>query len=559
MSQKNKRHFLSKFLKIVFCCLLVGLGISVCAQSTLDTIGIHRKMSKAEIHYTIVLGAFAKLEYATRFSDLVEKYGYDPFVLKKKKSKLLMVCIFVLNNEADTKDKLLKIKQDAPFFKGVWALKYNGLEFDGLPVATTLASDSMTQVTVGASTSDSLPVGINNRVDGNDLDLTTPIAHNAGSTYENELPAFLVLPYIEKVALGYQMLFWMALMAFFFGINVAFVAIVVVVSNYVKNSRTNYYTKQRQHVIAILSSLLFDGDDVKDTTQEEAVNSLRLLTSRRDRQVIIDVLLEIKRNLTGNNSERIIELYDELKLAEVSKSKLRSLSRYPRASGIRELAYLGNESYSKIILPYLNSKKQIVQTEAIMASVLLEKQNPFGFLNHTDRPFVRWMQLCAYSTLYFNDIQPPKLQSLLSHHDPQIVLFGLRMIAIYNQLDATREVSRCLVNPDPKIRQVAIQTSVVFENWRVKALLKRRYLQESPRVKTEILNAINSFAGNDDIPFLIDLAKTGSFIEVREVVSRLYLMEGLGRESLTDLNQSLNGSLSMFIKHASDLNTNIAV
>lgn len=368
-----------------------------------------------------------------------------------------------------------------------------------------------------------------------------------------------LLSFFEQMPLEGKLLFFLALFAFFFLFNIAFVALVVVISNDIINRRKAWYTKQRQQVIEVLSPLLIGEGELNTEEHEHIENTLRSHVSRRERQVIIDVLLESRRNLTGNAATLLSVLYERLQLDKVSVSSTRSVNPYSCVMGIRELAFLGSKPYSSVLSPYLNSRNPNVRTEAILAYILLYKESPLGFLDYLHHPFVRWIQLSAYYTMYFNDVQPPTLRRFLSHHDPQVVLWRLRLISIYNQLDTTRDVSRCLISPDPKIRQVAIQTSLSLENWKVKELLKKQYTDEPLTVKLEILKVLNYFAGSEDMPFLKILVSSGTFIEVREAVRILYNMGENSRKELTDLNSSMGGTLIRYINHVAEPKNSITL
>lgn len=367
------------------------------------------------------------------------------------------------------------------------------------------------------------------------------------------------LSFFEQLTLESKLLFFLTMFAFFFLFNITTVTIVVVISNKSINRRKAWYTKQRQYVIEVLSPLLVGEGEIQAGQQDQIENNLRSFTSSREKQVIIDVLLEARRNLTGNAASVLSVLYERLQLSKVSVSSTRSVNLFRRVMGLRELAYLGSKPYSSVLSPFLNSRNPNVRTEAILAYILLDKQSPLGFLDKLHHPFVRWTQLSAYYTMYFNDVRPPILRQYLNHHDPHVVLWCLRLIAIYNQLDTMRDVSRCLTSADPKIRLVAIQTSLSLENWKVKELLKKRYQDEPLPVRLEIIRVISYFAGCEDMPFLKTLVTVGTFQEVREAVRILYNMGENTRKELDDLDHSMSGTLTRFINHVAVAKNNITI
>ena len=363
--------------------------------------------------------------------------------------------------------------------------------------------------------------------------------------------------FFESLSLGYRLLLYFALFAFFFLVNITVVATIIILSNWLMNYRSRWYEQTRQEIIDILSPLFF-SDEENLSEREQAERELHKFTSVREKQVIIDVMLEARRNLSGNSVDMLSELYGRLKLDRVSIASAKSMSTYRRIMGIRELAYLSDRSYSAFLAPYLRSRNQLVRLEAVLAYILMEKESPMGFLEYLDRPFTRWIQLSAYYTMYFNNVEPPSLRMMLRYNDSQLVVWFLRLVAVYSQLDAAREVTRCLTNPSPEIRIAAIQTSLALENWKVKDLLKWRYIDEPLKVRIEILKFINYFAGAEDVPFLTESLNKGTFSEVREVVRILYQMD-YNEQGLYKLNHSLPRELRHFVNHVAEPKNRIAV
>ena len=369
------------------------------------------------------------------------------------------------------------------------------------------------------------------------------------------------LTFFERLSLGYRLLFFLAAFAFFFLLSVVFVALVVVISNRIENRKDKWYTGMRKHVIDVLSPLLFNPDELKTHEHEQAENTLELLTRKKEKQVIIDVLMEARRNLTGNSVSVLSQVYKKLRLYKVSKSSVRSFQRWRKVQGIRELSYLGTQSemHHSVLHRYLNSRHQSLRLEAVLAYILEKKQDPMGFLDYLDRPLTRWIQLSAYYTMYFNNVSPPLLGKYLQHENPQVVIWCLRLIAIYNQVEEIEAVTSCLTCENEVIRQVAIQTSLALENWEIKNVLKNRYYEEPALVRIEILRFTRHFAGDEDFPFLKKVVNTGEFSEKQEAVRILYELGEEGRSSLFEADRSMGGKLKPFIRHVAEIKNRVAV
>ena len=126
------------------------------------------------------------------------------------------------------------------------------------------------------------------------------------SVFFRELPGEF-LSFVEKISLGYRLLFYLILFALFFLVNIAFVIVVTVISNWIFNKKEHYYESKRKEIIEIVSPYFYD--ELEKDEEDEILKQLSQYTSRKDRQIILNVLLEGKRNFVGESSSKIKDLY----------------------------------------------------------------------------------------------------------------------------------------------------------------------------------------------------------------------------------------------------------
>lgn len=381
------------------------------------------------------------------------------------------------------------------------------------------------------------------------------------NTVWSTIPGFVsFITFFEHLSLGYRLLLFLGLFAFFFLLNIVFVLLVVTISNHNINRKKRRYNNTREYVIEILSPLLYDSDNEIRQDQETAKQALKKLKTNKEKQVIIDVLMEARRNLTGNSINLLLEFYEHLKLYKLSESSIASFRWYAKAQGLREISYLGErlKRDDSLLKKYLNSRNHKLRLEAILAFILV-KDEPLGVLDYLNKPFSRWIQLSAYYTMYANSVEPPLLGNNLEHNNPQVVMWCLRLIAIYNQVETSNKVTRCLIHKSEQVRKVAVQASVAIENWRVKGLLKKRYFNESIHVKIEILNLISHFSDSGDTQFLLAVIRSGEFIEVLKAAGILYQLDGDARNVLYAIDEKQDKQLALIIKHVAEPLNKVAV
>ena len=104
----------------------------------------------------------------------------------------------------------------------------------------------------------------------------------------------------------------------------------------------------RDEIQDSVTEYLFD----ENATRPQHVDQLR---SSRDKQVLIDEIMQLYANLSGEISNRLRELYIDLGLDNESVQKTQSPQWYIRAKGFRELAQMNIKTVNEEIEKCLNS------------------------------------------------------------------------------------------------------------------------------------------------------------------------------------------------------------
>ena len=181
------------------------------------------------------------------------------------------------------------------------------------------------------------------------------------------------------------------------------------------------------------------------------------LSKKLGRKILIKELVRSKDSLTGDAAQNLRWLYGELSLHIDSFERLSSKQWHVKASGIQQLAEMGQSRYLVKIYRETNSKNAFVRTEAQIAVVKLTGFKGLRFLNVVSHPVTQWQQLCLIDQLSEADIEEDKIKTCLTAKNETVVQFALRLIEVYKCYNLHDEVLVCLQQPSAIIRMQALR------------------------------------------------------------------------------------------------------
>ncbi|APQ18940.1 HEAT repeat domain-containing protein [Maribacter hydrothermalis] len=262
----------------------------------------------------------------------------------------------------------------------------------------------------------------------------------------------------------------------------------------------------------MISEFLFFEDTDK---KEDKMNYLNLKIQIReliknsfDRAVLTEVLLDLRKDLSGQSQTVLIELYKDLGLHNDAYYKLSSRRWQIVSSGILELTTMEvDESYSRI-LKFINHRQSTIRKQAEIAIVNLKEEGIVYFLDNTRYKISEWQQLKLLDVLRHKpDFEPPKFGLWLTSTNAHVVLFALRLIKFYSQSDAEQSIITLLKHKNRAIQTEAIDCIKQFYFKSALPTLKLVYTKASNDVKIIILDTIGEIGSAIDVAFLESLTK----------------------------------------------------
>ncbi len=226
----------------------------------------------------------------------------------------------------------------------------------------------------------------------------------------------------------------------------------------------------------------------EEEKRDQAIMDMgRIASSKFNRQILINQMIDLSINLKGELKLLIKDLYLLLGLKEDSLEKACSKKWHENVKGFRELAFMNIREANERILNSLNSSNGIVRMEAQIALVRLSDDNPCHFLHFMDKPLAVWEQITLHELLIQHNLKVPAFKQWFESKNLSIVIFALEMVSWFKQKSAGREIIKLLGHESDLVRHTAIKVIGDIQYKSLLPALKKMYEAEPYKNKLEIL------------------------------------------------------------------------
>ncbi|WP_157600720.1 HEAT repeat domain-containing protein [Rufibacter sp. DG15C] len=344
------------------------------------------------------------------------------------------------------------------------------------------------------------------------------------------------------------------LITVFFVLTVAMLIAVLASRFYKLAVQANAERLRKRYELLLMHVLFFDEDKPSsDWDQDKIVQHFKkhYLKSGFKRKILIDEILDLNKNFTGQFAENLRLLFIYLNLQKDSFALLHNPRWNLKAQGICELAQMLVFEAAPYIKALINHSNDLVRMESHIALVKLEKQRGLSFLHQLHRTFTKWQQLNlqnALSKLDREDI--PDFSEFLFSSNIEVVEFSAKMIGIYNQVNALPAIEALLGHPVEAIRLTAIETIRLLDAAQAVPVLLERFATDTKGNQVAILSAVASLGGAPNDFFAQQLLSGHHDLQL-VAAKALHDLQEL--ESYQVLEPQIqNAQLQQIIKHALD-------
>jgi len=283
-----------------------------------------------------------------------------------------------------------------------------------------------------------------------------------------------------------------------------------------------------------------------------AINSL-IYKKPWVRQVVIDIIIQYRKNFRGEVGELLRKLYIDMNLQKDSFDKMKTLRWDKKIKAVMELTQMDIPISDVTILPLTNSTNPSLRAAARNAYIQLSKNEPFKFFDIATEPLLPWDQLDMFKIITTTkDIAIPNFSRWVSYStNKSIVSFCLKLIAHYDQQSAIPSVMELLNNKDHYFRADAINCLGKLSAEVAEERMVRIYNSQPLNCQIEILKALGRIASGKYLEFLKQEFLYSSNFDIRMNSARSIINHNTqhSRLMVEELMETTHEENQLIIKH----------
>lgn len=286
------------------------------------------------------------------------------------------------------------------------------------------------------------------------------------------------------------------------------------------SSKRHQVRLQKKELAPMISNFLFFQQDAEPEGRERYIRMKieirEQLKVPLNREVMTEVLMDLRQDVSGEARERVFSLYQDLNLDRDAFKKLKSW-RWERISqGIRELTEMQVDKAYPYIRKFINDRRGVIRQQAQRASVILKDEGICYFLDTARYRISEWQQLKLLEILRNREgFQPPRFKAWLTSENKDVVLFALRLIRHYRQNDAEAATITLLNHQKASVKAAALECIREFRFVSARPGIRKLFPQAGEDLKILILDTLAHIAGDADMDFLREIAGHDSSFIVR--------------------------------------------
>lgn len=288
-----------------------------------------------------------------------------------------------------------------------------------------------------------------------------------------------------------------------------------------------------------LITYLYAGNDLDEVSseQQKIIDDLKIYAEKEfKRKILIETLLKLKNEVSGEVAELIQQLYYKTGLLNYALKKIKNKNWYVIAKGIRELTQFHITEPQKIIEGHLSHKQREVRKEAQLYFVNLFHFKGLEFLSELKSDLTEWDQIQLLEILQkFPEQEIPTLDVWLKSTNNSVVLFALKLAKMYNQYNTKERLLELL---NHKNEQVKIQTIKVISHLQIfeaKEILKNTFALRSVDEQIAFVKMLEDMFEPADESFLKEQALHPNF-EIK--FTALKILKILNIETFKSIEES---------------------
>ncbi|MES2690556.1 MAG: HEAT repeat domain-containing protein [Bacteroidota bacterium] len=298
----------------------------------------------------------------------------------------------------------------------------------------------------------------------------------------------------------------------------------------------------------LLTGVIFNDDAEMQTDEWKASRKRvvkhfkkRYLHKRINKKYLREHIILLHKNFIGSAADVLRNLYIELKLDRQAIKELNSPDWGIQANAVKELAQLNITKATEKIKNRTQHENQILRLEAQVASIRLDKKDPFSFLDKNRNYLTEWHQVnLAHIIDQINRDLLPDFSRWFVSPNPTVVEFCIKMTLQYDQFASIPALSQLLYHKNQHVVGEAAKALGEFGVTEAQSDMLYVYRDAITPVKLQLLKAIGKCGNNEILPFLIQQLLQNDINIAMEAANSL---KKLGEEGIAILEKQTLSNL----------------
>lgn len=297
------------------------------------------------------------------------------------------------------------------------------------------------------------------------------------------------------------------------GLSIGFIITIFFLIFYLKYIRSRLRNKgriestYRKKYESDLIEYLYAGNnvDVISPKQQKIADYLRKCAkSSLKRQIIINTLLKLRNEISGETADAIQNLYNQTGLIDQALIKLKHKKWDVVARAIKEFTQFEIKVVHNDIKLLVNHPKKEVRNEIQKYLVKLFCFDGLEFLNIMEKQLSEWDQIQLLGILQKSDNQKiPNITNWLKSNNVSVISFTIKLAKIFNQFESKDAILKLLHHPDQEIRIQAIDVIAYLGFFEAIEILKKDLNERSIEEQIAFFKMNEKMCTTADIPFIM--------------------------------------------------------
>ena len=364
---------------------------------------------------------------------------------------------------------------------------------------------------------------------------------------DKNLPESMAKWINRSISITYEstMAFILVCLIFYFIISIILIILVILLNNVSRTIKERKYRRLRAYLQSNLMDFAFNHD-------LGAFANIACYRRRSKRIILIDEIMKMQKDVSGEAYKSIRDTYIALQLDRVSNSKIMRRRWPKKIEGMREISDMDVRSALPIIDRYPASGNELLRSEAQIAIVRLNDKDPFYFLDNFNEHLTRFEQLKIFNIVNRYNIAVPDFSRWFASQNNSVVKFSIKMAVLYNQGYAEKQLVKLLNHDNPEVRLEVYKAIGTLELVDCDKRLMDIYPDEFDYNKLAILQALQKIPDERQIGFLARVTDEANFDRQFEAVKALYQNGELGKIRLIKIENERDDNFKKIVKHVYD-------